>query len=398
MTAENEEASGLHSRIERLLRHIPRTEWGPLAYPVIRALNQSAQMPLDEKELEDAIAYAETRENGRNYVEFARARKRIAPIWLSDLMKLKTKKVEWLIENLLPVGAIGVLSGDPASFKTWTLLHIASCVANGTPVFGNFKTRQGKVLIVDEENQVELLKERMEKLGATNGEVCFSSQFGFKVDREEDMSALRDFVGQNDIRLVMMDSLVRVNSKDENVAREIADLFEPLKGLARDGVSVLLTHHHRKQPIGARGSSSQNLRGSSDILASIDTHLAITHRKADRRLVIDQNKSRYAKELNPFEITIVEGPDGSIALEYEGEIEKEPLSKDQAKEGILSLLALDTSTRAQIEKDLPLVGRGAIATALKELVTEGTIQYRNEARGKRVYFLSGSDPQLELPI
>lgn len=405
MTPDNETSHGLpgadgasllQTTLTALLKHLPEHEWAKTGYPTLALLNSSLKDPLSEAELKQMFDYETIKERGRNVSALARSAKKLTPVKLDELIAMQTAKVEWLVEELLPVGAIGVLSGDPGSFKTWTLLHLADSVANGKPVFGHFPTRQAKTLIIDEENQIELIKSRMEMLEVVSGDIWFSSQFGFKVDREQDMTALQDFVKTNGIGFVMMDSFVRVNSKDENVAREIADLFEPLKHLARDGVTILLTHHHRKQPIGMRSSSSHNLRGSSDILASVDTHLAITHNKTDKRLVLDQNKSRYAKEIAPFEVTIIED-NGKVFLEYEGELRKEPFTKDQAKEGILSMLALGPQTRAELEKDLP-VGKSAIATALKELTSDGLVRATVGARGLKTYALAESDPQLVIPI
>lgn len=380
-----------------LLQYFPEDEWSEKVHATVSARNKALTTPLPDTDIKRILQDEEFKQRGRQLSTSPRSDKKLTPIWLDELLKLQTVEVEWLIEDLLPVGAIGVLSGDPASFKTWTLLHVATQVAIGGSVFGKFKTKQGKVLIIDEENQVQLLKGRLKQLGVTNGAVCFSTQIGFKIDKEEDMQALQDFVSTNDIQLVIMDSFVRVNSKDENVAREVAALFESLKSLTRSGVTVLLTHHHRKQTIGFKGASSQNLRGSSDILASVDTHIAVTRHKTSGKLIFDQNKSRHAKETPPFEVVVVDGQDGSVSLEYEGEIKKDPITKDQAKEAIVAQLGRGPATRAEVEAE-SFVGKSAVATALKELELEGVVHARVGAHGKKTYSLSDTDPQLDISI
>lgn len=392
---EKVETAGLDKTAHILFRGVREEDWDHVV-PVLLVLNESFRDPLPPEEAERIIQFAMVHERGKQIGN--PTTKKLTPITLPELLALPAMKVEWVIENLLPVGGIGVLSGDPASFKTWTLLHIASCVAEGIPVFGNFPVKKGKVLIIDEENHLSLLKERAENLGVSARDVLFLSQSGFKIDKEENMRSLADIVLKNDIKLVLIDSLVRVNSKDENVAREIADLFEPIKSLTRGDVSVLLTHHHRKQSATGKNSPSQSLRGSSDILASIDTHIAVTRNLRDKRLVFEQSKSRYAQEIEPFEVNIVSGPNKSVSLEYEGVAEREPLSKDQAKEGILSILSLGPTTRAEIETELTLVGKSAIAVALRELVADGTAEVEMGAHGKKTYMLKNPDSQLDVPI
>lgn len=392
---EKVEKIGLRNIADALFTGARESEWEKIT-PVLYALNESFERPRPEKEVRFLVQMAMGGAMSKN-IDKPKP-KAFKPISLSELIALPEMKVEWIIEDILPVGGIGVLSGDPASFKTWTLLHIASCVAKGTPMFGHFPTKGGKVLIVDEENHLPLLKARAEQLGISSGDIFFMSQSGFKMDKDDDMRALADYVGKNDIKLLLVDSLVRVNSKDENVAREIADLFAPIKALTRGDLAVLLTHHHRKQSSVGKSSASQNLRGSSDILASIDTHIAVARNAQDKRLAFEQTKSRYGQEIPPFEVNIVEGPNKSVSLEYEGEITKEPFSKDQAKEGILSILALGPLTRSEIEKDLPLLGKTAIALALRELVADGSIEARTGAHGKKTYMLKDSDSQLDKPI
>ena len=57
----------------------------------------------------------------------------------------------WLIEGLLPEGALVVLYGPPGSLKTFVAIHAGLCVANGT-AFLNREVAQGPVFYLAGEN------------------------------------------------------------------------------------------------------------------------------------------------------------------------------------------------------------------------------------------------------
>jgi len=258
------------------------------------------------------------------------------PLSLSELMNKEFKEIEWVIEKLIPAEGIVVLSGSPATFKTWLILDIAIQVAKGDSLYGKFATNQTGVLIVDEENGERLLKDRLQKFQQNNSlPVFLLSLKGFRLS-EKNVTELINYSKDNDVGLIMFDSLVRIHDEDENDATKMNKVFRHLKEFGKAGISVLFTHHNRKQ--GAFNSNpSQEMRGSSDILASVDCHLATKKKKNEEYLEITQNKLRQDEEIQPFKLRIIR-EDKELKLEFAGEVDEVEDKKADFKGAIKDLL------------------------------------------------------------
>lgn len=88
-------------------------------------------------------------------------------VWsIADILAHDFGEEEWLVESLVSKQGITAFSGNPGDFKTWITIHMALCVSRGNLVFSQFKTTQGGVLIIDEEDHLRLLKKRLNLLGA----------------------------------------------------------------------------------------------------------------------------------------------------------------------------------------------------------------------------------------
>ena len=255
-------------------------------------------------------------------------------VTIDELMQRYYPEQEWLVDKLIPAAAITILSAPPASFKTWLTLHTAICVAQGEPLFGKVKTSQCGVLIIDEENSHRLLQARVFMLGALGDlPIYFSPKPGFVLSNENVEAALLK-CKTHDIKLVIIDSLVRVHASDENSAGDMSEVFKQLKRFTAQDITVLITHHNRKAGVKSSGGSSE-MRGSSDILASVDCHIGMTRK--DNNLTIYQGKNRYADELEPFEV-IVAADEDSFTFDYQGQLKASEDKSQVIKGTVLRLL------------------------------------------------------------
>ena len=311
-----------------------------------------------------------------------------SPIKLSELMNTEYEAAQWLVQDLIPTGGITILSGEPGSYKTWLLQEIGRQVAVGGKVFNQFATQKGNVLFIDEENSNGLLKIRFTVLGVTNHSgIYLNIKGGFHADNERDLNKLIEFIESYDIKLVCIDSLVRIHSKEENVANQMAALFNALTRITRLGATLLMTHHHRKQSSSA-GSVSSDLRGSSDILAAIDCHLSVQVNKGDKIITLSQNKIRNAPEMQPIDLQI-KLEDGLISFVYQGiKVEVDKIQK--LGKQILELLESGAKTRQEIDELLVgKYGKNAIGEALAFLEESEEIEVDKKGRGgKKTYSLS----------
>lgn len=234
---------------------------------------------------------------------------------LDQLMGQYYPEQEYIVHRLIPDASITILSGASRSFKTYTLLETALSVAKGVPLFEQFATQQTSVLVIDEENGERLLQKRLHQLGATaNLPIYFAALQGFRLADEQIDNVLMSCRTYG-IRLIIIDALIRIHDADENSAREMSKVFRKLRRFTEAGVSVLVTQHNRKQGMNSTGGSNE-MRGSSDILAAVDSHVGVV-RKNKWYLRFDQTKQRYDVELEPFEVKVlIDGDD--FRFEYLG--------------------------------------------------------------------------------
>jgi len=297
-------------------------------------------------------------------------------IWsIKEILSHDFGKEEWLVEPLIPLQTITALSGDPGSFKTWLTLELAKCVALGVPFLGHFPTRQGSVLIIDEENHLRHIKKRLQQLQLPKDiAIFYISQNEIKIDNLKDLKKILRIVKEKQILSVIVDSLIRIHSGDENDARTMADVLSRLKKIIGVGANVVFTHHHRKESSYGPKNPSLSLRGSSDILAIIDCHLSVEELKNKNKLVIRQTKLRQGEQVKPFAIKIQKAS-GNIEFQYEGGYADALTRREQSKEAILQILKDETKLSrkdiiARLEKDF---GGNLVGKALEELKESGEI-------------------------
>lgn len=352
-----------------------RNDWG-MAWSLVSAWNQSkCNPPLEEVELRRTFESIRERENKK------RGEKEPAKIFastsLDELMRQDFGDIQWVVENLIPKDAITFISGAPAVYKTWLTLHIALKIAEGNRVFDNFEVMKSPVLIVDEENSPSLIQGRLKKLSATSGlPIHFISLQGFSLN-DENVQSILGVAEKLGAKVIIFDSFIRIHNTDENDASKMAAVSKHLKEFTKNGISVLITHHHRKQG-GASSNLSQEMRGSSDILAFLDCHIAVSRKADERFLTLTQTKLRQEEEQKPFEVNVVSEPH-SLRFEYAGKVKEKPSKKAEAAAAIKSVLekTLEPLSKSDVLKRVGdagvKVGRSTLKTTLEELIEAGEV-------------------------
>ncbi len=253
---------------------------------------------------------------------------------IDEILSQPDKTEEWMVESIIPYNSINTISGLPNHFKSLFTQKLVKSVASGEPFLERFKTKQGAVLVIDREIPTPRLKRRWKSLGDLNGLPIFFYNYSspFKLDRSQNADMLKTLVKKHDIKLVVIDTFNRVHTgKDLASASDVAAVFEPLKQLL-EFTSVILIHHSNKSGYGKEIPTPDELLGSIDFAA--ETDLLFTLRKKDKNTVTVHNlKSRDSELINPFELSFVVYPGGTVDLLYEGEmkVEKTPLEAREDK-------------------------------------------------------------------
>ncbi|MFH1772994.1 MAG: bifunctional DNA primase/polymerase [Patescibacteria group bacterium] len=355
----------------KFLAHFSQKDWEAIAWPALRGWNLQNIPPLPEQELRNVFESIKNRQ-GEERVNINL--ENFKPLSLSELMQKKFEDTMWTVKKLVPFEGITAISGAPAVFKTWLILFLAIKVAAGENLFDQFTTMKSGVLLVDEENGERLLHQRLKKLRKNFSlPFYFTSLTNFSLSENSVLKVIK-ITKEKNIKLVIFDSLVRIHGSDENDATKMAGVLKHIKALNKAGLTVIFTHHNRKQGY-FKSSLSQSMRGSSDILASVDCHLALEKKKEENFITITQTKLRQEQEMKPFKLGII-SDENHFKFEYQGEIDEKQIKKEDCKKAIKEVL--EQEAKPMYKKELLdalkktdfQFGQSTFKMAIKELVED----------------------------
>jgi hypothetical protein len=206
-------------------------------------------------------------------------------------LPIQPEQQRCLVTDLWSEHAVGIVGGQPKSFKTFLALDLAVSVASGTPCLRRFPVaRPGRVLLYAAEDALDTVRQRLEGICAAAGiklaelDVLVITEPSMRLDIEAVRRRLEETIAKLSPRLLLLDPFVRLHRIDENASGEVAPLLAYLRELQRRyAVAVLLVHHAKKGAERARGG--QALRGSSEFHAWGDSNLYL-HRQRDDTLTL----------------------------------------------------------------------------------------------------------------
>lgn len=202
---------------------------------------------------------------------------------IPDVLSLKAYHDEPIILDLLNRSTVHLLSGDPGVGKSYLALKIGVSVGLGGRFIGR-SCLQMPVLYLDRENPLTLVQKRLHLLagGPVSGLHVWGNWLNDSPPLIGDPRLL--MIAKASPMLIIFDSLVRFHQADENSATEMRTVMAGLRSLVDAGSTVLLLHHRPK-------SQEILYRGSSDILAAVDSAFSL-ERDGDDRLKLVAYKSR----------------------------------------------------------------------------------------------------------
>ena len=219
---------------------------------------------------------------------------------------------EWLVKGLICKGDTTLIVGEPNVGKSWISLSLAVAMANEHETWvGHELNHHGKVLYVDEENPHDVVYHRLKQLGAEKVDnLRYLHRQGVRLDRNFDR--LLDEAITYEPTMIVLDSLTRFHTKDENNAGEMASLFnDSINVLCREtGAAVLILHHTNKSE---SNSSYVRTRGSSDIGAAIDCGIEARKTGANTFNLV-HFKSRRTQAGGLTKVEICDTIDGRVEL------------------------------------------------------------------------------------
>lgn len=331
----------------------------------------------------------------------------LRPRGAADLVR-DTPEVAWLVDGILPVGRSLMLTGDAGSGKSWVALDLALAVDRGRPWLGRFQTRQGRVLVCDEENGDPTVRQRL--MQALRGEeqaedgtgcgVQFLSMAGLDLSDDAIVGAMETVLSGEHFDLLVIDTLSSCHHADENDASGMRPVLDVLKRwMTTFGTAICLLHHRRK-PSAGWDDSQHAYRGSSALKAFVDGHLDLTPVKdAKGAANVRHVKARVRGPVDPFGIEVVDLPIGGTVVRATEHQKSDVQTKlDEAQEFVMGLTEAGEVSRKEMLEKGKAAGHAenTLDVARKLLVEAGKLMARKD--GNQTFFrrpeksFSCSDP------
>lgn len=299
-----------------------------------------------------------------------------------------------MIDQILPLGGIVVIASEPGKGKTWTALDASLGVATGKAWVDHFTCRQGRVLLILEEDAPNAIKERMDILYAgrgipeAEGDALFIEyliQQGVSLSDEGGLMALESQIREYQPDMLVVDTLRRCHTYEENDSGQMAKLFRILRELTQipdNPCSILVMHHLRKQSEHNKGMD--RVRGSSDISAAANGILRIDGKFG--AMFVKHEKSKRGPAVEPFCVK-TEAGEGSMKLIYSDKEEKAEEEQARCAGFVMRILTGGPLNKAQLyergrSKDY---GKSRIDRAIKMLEKGGRVRIELSGRENIVH-------------
>lgn len=226
---------------------------------------------------------------------------------LADAFKERPPR-EYAVEGLFAFSSLNIIFGTEGSMKSLLTMDMGICTSEGMQWLPTedgsgykFSTTKCGVLYIDCDNGSITDDERINAFALSHGLTAdeksnfryISMPNDFDISDQEVCERVYVICQALNVRMLIMDNLGLINSKDEN-SHEMAAVMGRLRSLADRGLCVIVIHHQRKTNGHTGGRLGENLRGHSSIPAALDLSLYVSRKDFDEELTIIPAKIRLA--------------------------------------------------------------------------------------------------------
>lgn len=296
---------------------------------------------------------------------------------------IKRPPPTYLIDKILPKGALGCVYGKPGSGKSFLALDWALCVAHGAP-WGAREIRGGPVLYIVAEGSGGLgirVRAWLEHANLADIDNIQFLPLAVNLLDLHQRAALLQVATEIGPVLIIIDTLARsMVGGDENSARDVGLLIDAADRLRQaTNATVVLVHH--------TGKDGQTYRGSSALEGACDTMIEV-QLDGDRVTVACEKQ----KDDEPFEpirlrlVTVDLGDAKSCVLEAtRGDM-------SESQERLMAIFIKHFGTTGATKQELRTIACGAPTSmpttsfyrALNQLMADGALV--NTGTDKQPYF------------
>lgn len=215
--------------------------------------------------------------DGHSYLDFEElvdGKSKASPFLVKSLAEIRLvpppETVFLVDQGLLPKGGRLLITGAPKVGKSIFAENLALSIASGIPFLHKFQiansnpTPGHRVLLLDRELSARSLYDRLNVLiegrpgyGCAEEKLLVDHNFALRLDADNAGPNLVKLINSNNAEVIMLDTAYKFFSGDMENAKSVSKAFASLDfAIQETGVSVVLTHHHRKGGTGGAKSES----------------------------------------------------------------------------------------------------------------------------------------------
>jgi RecA-family ATPase len=236
---------------------------------------------------------------------------------LDELMIEEMPEEQWLIDRVVPSEGFTFIVGAESTGKSFYTLTIADSIVTGKDWLGKFPVKnKTNILFMDKENSRRRVQGRVRGLGMKEnieGIYRIKMPHLFTIlDEKKQLSefalSLSEQVKEKKIGLIIIDSFTDFMLGNENSAEDVQIFFTAMRTLFTTQ-AILVLHHENKPSQGITRTSSQRVRGSTNITAQLVSGFRVfAIPKTTNEFVLEQFKAGDAEKIKPFKVQLVSKP------------------------------------------------------------------------------------------
>jgi len=227
---------------------------------------------------------------------------RISATSMEELVQMP-HELQYIVDPLIPKQSVTLLAAPSGAGKTTLLIAIALALSapEPTPLFDKFPLQEPKVVLFLDGETNEQTFLHVATYFAPKEQLLKHSLFYFfwqhDITTIQGQNILKHLINQHNPEVIIVDSLSRFHSKDENNASDMKLVGNTIKSLCAEfGCSFIITHHTRKNmPF---STPADAIRGSTEIRGFPDTVLILKRPRHSTSDFIDIDKCRHSHTLH----------------------------------------------------------------------------------------------------
>lgn len=320
----------------------------------------------------------------------------------ADLVN-KCSDIDFIIEPIFARRFVSLIFGEAGVGKTWLVLDLALCIANGYDVWGKHSVTPKKVLFLEGDAPDQLIKNRLnvlDKKSINPRNLIFANRHNYErndidlsISTKNGKRHLELLIEQHRADFVIIDTLISFFEGDESNVSDVRPVISYLRMLAEKyNCHILVCHHSRKRISNEKrtkldqsdmiGSSGLN-RLACCVLAVYKAHDDNNEPKEDTAIV--ECVKNWFETPKKFEFMILGDDNGRIKLEYNHDVFETDSKRDFVKRFVTQQLQDNPQSEIKVQHliDSTGVSRDTVKRALYSLEEDKIIRGTGETKNRR---------------